>query len=180
MTLELRRLAQVETEGRTLSGYAAVFDRPSLPLTDRRGREFTEYINRGAFADSLKRGDIFALFNHDSGELLGRYPETMDLREDSIGLRFAFELPPTTRGNDVVELLQRGILDGQMSFGFRAEKDRWEERDGSLVRNLDAVDLREISIVAVGAYPQTSSSLRHGAAAIRTRRLKLARLRNMR
>lgn len=176
--LELRRLAQVETAGRTLSGYAAVFDRPSRKLIDSRGREFTEFVNRGAFAGSLERGGIWALWNHDAGELLGRYPETLSLQEDSIGLRFSMEIPETTRGNDIVELMRRGILEGQMSFGFRVERDRWEERDGERIRNLDAVDLREISIVPEAAYPQTSSSLRHGAAATRTRRLKLATLRS--
>jgi HK97 family phage prohead protease len=74
--------------------------------------------------------------------------------------------------------MERGVLGGQMSFGFRTKKDRWEERDGERIRNLDAVDLREISIVPEAAYPQTSSSLRHGAAATRTRRLKLATLRS--
>lgn len=178
--LEVRRLAQVETEGRTLSGYAAVFDRPSRKLVDSRGREFTEFVNRGAFAASLTRGGIWALWNHDSGELLGRYPETLSLSEDSIGLRFSMQIPETTRGNDVVELLNRGILDGQMSFGFRVDKDRWDKRGEELVRNLDAVDLREISIVPEAAYPQTSSSLRHVGAATRTRRLRLAKLRSER
>jgi HK97 family phage prohead protease len=158
--LELRRLAQVETSGRTLSGYAAVFNRPSRPLLDNRGRPFVEFVNRGAFAESLSRGGIWALWNHDGGEVLGKFPETLSLSEDSIGLRFSMELPATSRGNDVVELISRGILDGQMSFGFRAEKDRWEDRDGERIRNLDKVDLREISIVPEAAYPDTHSQLR--------------------
>ena len=170
--LEIRRGLNVEATGRRLVGYASVFNRPSLPLQDSRGREFTEFVNRGAFEDSLKRGGTWALWNHDRGEVLARHPDTLSLREDEVGLRFEFELPDTTRGNDVRELMSKGILDGQMSFGFRVLEDRWEQRTRTLVR----VDLAEISVVPEAAYPQTNSQLRHGAAlAWHRRRLELAR-----
>jgi len=175
--LEIRRgLNVVEATGRTLVGYASVFNRPSLPLQDSRGREFTEFVNRGAFAESLKRGGTWALWNHDRGEVLARHPDTLSLREDEVGLRFEFDLPDTTRGNDVRELMQRGTLDGQMSFGFRVLEDRWDTRGDERVRNLIRVDLAEISVVPEAAYPQTNSQLRHGAAlAWHRRRLELAR-----
>ena len=47
--LEIRRGFVPTAEGRTLAGYASVFGRASLPLLDARGREFTEYVERGAF-----------------------------------------------------------------------------------------------------------------------------------
>lgn len=177
--IEIRRgLNIVDTTGRTLTGYAAVFNRPSLPLTDNRGRTFTEFVNRGAFADSIRAGGVWALWNHQAGEVLARSPDTLDLREDDIGLRFSFELPETTRGNDVAELMRRGVLPGQMSFGFRVREDRWDQRGDERVRNLLAVDLIEISAVPDAAYPQTTSQLRHGAAvATLKRRLQLARMR---
>lgn len=177
MKLEIRRgLNVVEATGRRLVGYASVFDRPSLPLTDSRGRAFTEFVNRGAFADSIKRGGTWALWNHDAGEVLARHPDTLSLREDEVGLRFDFELPDTSRGNDVRELMSRGVLDGQMSFGFRVREDRWDQRGDERVRNLIAVDLVEISVVPEAAYPQTNSSLRHGGGvAWHRRRLELAR-----
>lgn len=172
--LELRRIAEVQTSGRTLSGYAAVFDAPSRPLLDHRGRQFTEYVRPGAFAESLKRGGQWALWNHDAGEILGRYPQTLDLAETTRGLAFSLQLPETTRGRDTLQLLEQGILDGQMSVGFIVQRDEWSERSGALVRHLDAVDLREISVVPEAAYPQTSSSLRHGGQRLRARRLRLA------
>jgi uncharacterized protein len=108
--------------------------------------------------------------------VLARHPDTLSLREDEIGLRFEFELPETTRGNDVRELMSKGVLDGQMSFGFRVLEDRWDTRGSERVRNLIRVDLAEISVVPEAAYPQTSSQLRHGAAmAWYRRRLELAR-----
>jgi len=162
MQLEIRRgINVVEATGRRLVGYASVFDRPSLPLTDSRGREFTEFVNRGAFADSIKRGGTWALWNHDAGEVLARHPYTLSLLEDEVGLRFGFELPETSRGNDVRELMSKGVLEGQMSFGFRVREDRWSQRGDERVRDLVAVDLVEISVVPEAAYPQTSSQLRH-------------------
>ncbi|MGA0417011.1 MAG: HK97 family phage prohead protease [Ilumatobacteraceae bacterium] len=174
-TLEIRRGLRVDTEGRTLSGYASVFDRPSLPLTDGRGRRFTEFVERGAFADSIRAGGAWALWNHDAGEVLARHPDTLSLREDDIGLRFSFELPDTQRGNDIRELMSRGVLSGEMSFGFRVIEDKWTERSNGLVRNLRKVDLAEISVTPEAAYPQTNSAIRNrrGVAFLR-RRLRLA------
>jgi HK97 family phage prohead protease len=170
--LEIRRGFVPTAEGRTLSGYASVFNRASLPLLDARGREFTEYVERGAFADSLKRGGTWALWNHNAGEVLARHPDTLSLVEDQVGLRFSMELPNTTRGNDIRELMDRGVLEGQMSFGFRVLEDRWEQRTRTLVR----VDLVEISVVPEAAYPDTNSALRHGGGdAWHRRRLELAR-----
>jgi HK97 family phage prohead protease len=179
--LERRLLSAraVSAEGRTLSGYAAVFNEPSTPLMDRRG-EFIEYVQPGAFAESIERGGQWALWNHDAGEILGRAPSTLQLRETAKGLQFELELPNTTRGNDVAELLRGGVLDGQMSFGFIVQKDAWSERGGSRVRHLEQVDLREISIVPEAAYPQTHSALRHGGWGWRHRRLRLARARSVR
>lgn len=174
--LEIRRVSRVAAEGRTLAGYASVFDRPSLPLTDSRGRQFTEFVNAGAFADSIRAGGAWALWNHDGGEVLARHPDTLSLREDEVGLRFSFELPETSRGNDIQELMTRGILDGQMSFGFRVIEDRWDQRGEERVRNLIRVSLVEISLVPEAAYPQTTSALRHvGGRAWHRRRLELAR-----
>jgi HK97 family phage prohead protease len=174
--LEIRRVSRIAAEGRTLAGYASVFNRPSLPLTDSRGREFTEFVNAGAFAESIRAGGAWALWNHDRGEVLARHPDTLSLREDEVGLRFEFELPDTTRGNDIRELMSRGVLDGQMSFGFRVLEDRWEQRGDERVRNLIRVSLAEISVVPEAAYPQTNSALRHGGGdAWHRRRLQLAR-----
>ena len=170
--LEIRRVSRIATEGRTLAGYASVFDRPSLPLSDSRGRQFTEFVNAGAFAESIRSGGAWALWNHNAGEVLARHPDTLSLVEDQVGLRFSMELPNTTRGNDIRELMDRGVLEGQMSFGFRVLEDRWEQRTRTLVR----VDLVEISVVPEAAYPDTNSALRHGGgAAWHQRRLELAR-----
>lgn len=143
-----------ETEsGMTFSGYAAVWDAPSAPLP------FTERIQRGAFSRSIRsRNDIKMLWNHDSGEILGSTRGgTLSLTEDERGLLVSAELPNTSRGRDVAELLRRNDVDS-MSFGFTVPKggDEWSE-DGS-ERTLKSVRLLEVSVVPWPAYEATAGT----------------------
>lgn len=170
--LERRAIRQAEAEGRTLSGYAAVFNSPSEPLQSHRG-EFIETIAPGAFKRSLGETKVWAYYNHDTDWPLARTPESLTLSEDRVGLRMSMQLPDTTYGNDVVALMQAGILDGSMSFGFRSREDRWESRGGVLHRTLLDVDLLEISIVQQPAYPAPRASLR-GLVDLGTSRRRLA------
>ena len=56
------------------------------------------------------------------------------------------------------ELLARGDLSGEMSFGFFVIEDEWNAaRTERTVKN---AKLSEISVVVDAAYPQTQSSLR--------------------
>jgi len=72
----------------------------------------------------------------------------------------------------VRELLARGDLTGEMSFGFFVEDESWNRtRTERLVKRARLV---EVSIVQDAAYPQTNSSLRSvSAAAIEAARLRL-------
>jgi len=167
-----RRAAEVEVraKGRTLEGYAAVFD------VRAKVADFEEVIARGAFDATLRQqpnADILALVDHDASALLGRTRnKSLELHEDTRGLHFRITLPKTSLADDVLALADAGSLGG-MSFGFRALKQAWT---GSL-RTLQAIDLREISVVrAWPAYPQTSVSARalgHVADGALSRRLRL-------
>lgn len=152
--LELRDV-NVDSGKMTFVGYAAVFDSPSEPLP------FTEVIQRGAFSRTLRsRNDVKLLLNHDTGRVLGSTRAgTLRLIEDEIGLRAEADLPPTTDGNDISILLQRGDIDS-MSFGFTVPSggDSWNS-DGS-VRTLKSIRLHEVSIVTFPAYEATSASVR--------------------
>jgi phage prohead protease, HK97 family len=141
-----------EGDGMTFTGYAAVFDSPSEPLP------FIETIQRGAFRKSLRaRNDIKFLWNHDAGEILGSTrAKTLRLYEDERGLRVEGNLPNTSRGRDVAELLRRGDIDS-MSFGFSVIRDDWSG-DGSQ-RTLKDVRLHEVSLVAWPAYTATSGTV---------------------
>jgi uncharacterized protein len=163
--LERRALAtSVRAQGRRLVGYAATFGTPARIGNDSEA--FTETIRAGAFAGSLaKREDVLGLVDHDPTKLLGRTASgTLRLSEDARGLAFEVDVPPTTLGNDVLAMAERGDLGG-MSFGFRTLADHWADK---ATRELQSVQLVEISVVhAFPAYPETvvqaRANLSHGA-----------------
>jgi len=47
---------------------------------------------------------------------------------DDVGLRFAFEAPNTTLGNDMLELVRCGDV-SKCSFRFGAKQDEWQYAD---------------------------------------------------
>jgi len=155
--LEIRSQGTLTAKGKTLSGYAAVFNSEAV-LGD-----FTEVIRQGAFAKSLATGsNIRALYHHQGDALLGTTKGgTLQLREDAHGLAFTLSLPDTSHGRDLAVLVERGDVSG-CSFGFVVPPggDRWEQRGGQLVRELLTVDLSEITLTADPAYQDTSIAMR--------------------
>ena len=145
---------RAEGDGMTFTGYASVFNSPSQDLGG-----FIEYVAPGAFKRSLQsRNEVKLLWNHDSGEPLASLRGgTMQLVEDDRGLKVTAQLPNTTRGRDIAELLRTKVIDS-MSFGFNVIKDTWS-RDGQ-TRTLDSVRLFEVSVVSFPAYEATTAQVR--------------------
>jgi HK97 family phage prohead protease len=145
---------RAEGDGMTFTGYASVFNSPSEDLGG-----FVEYVAPGAFKRSLQsRNEVKLLWNHDSGEPLASLRGgTMQLVEDERGLKVTAQLPNTTRGRDVAELLRTNVIN-EMSFGFNVIKDNWS-RDGQ-TRTLESVRLFEVSVVSFGAYKATEAAVR--------------------
>jgi HK97 family phage prohead protease len=147
---------RAEGDGMTFTGYASVFNSPSEDLGG-----FIEYVAPGAFKRSLQsRNEVKLLWNHDSGEPLASLRGgTMQLVEDNRGLKVTAQLPNTTRGRDVAELLRTNVIN-TMSFGFNVIKDSWSS-DGK-TRTLESVRLFEVSVVSFAAYPETTAQVRSG------------------
>lgn len=144
--------------GRTLHGYASVFNSPSKDLGG-----FTEIIKPGAFRNTLKSGvDLRALVDHDSSRLLGRISSgTLRAAEDDRGLRVEIDLPNTSYGNDVRELVSRGDVRG-MSFAFRKKPpgERWYREGGKIIREITDLRAVEVTVTATPAYEATEIALR--------------------
>ena len=162
--LEIRSNGTLSATGKTLTGYAAVFNSEAV-LGD-----FSEVIRQGAFAKSLATGsNIRALYQHQGDALLGTTRGgTLQLREDAKGLAFELALPDTSHGKDLAILVGRGDVQG-CSIGFRVPEggDRWEERGSTMVRELLTVDLVEVTLTADPAYQDTTVAMRNKPAVLK-------------
>jgi len=137
-----------------LSGYAAVFNEPSLPLP------FREYIAPGAFRKTLQETpDVRLLINHEGLPLARTKNGTMTLTEDEIGLRFDAVLADTSESRDLYKLINRGDVD-QMSFAFRVIRQKWNgDRSERTLTEVSLAD-GDVSVVTYPAYPATSVEAR--------------------
>ncbi|CAD80103.1 head maturation protease [Streptomyces phage phiBT1] len=145
----------------SMRGYAYRFNELSHDLGG-----FRERIVPGAGAPSLRQNDVYATFNHDTRALLGRTSSgTLRVGEDREGGWYEIDLPDTTVGRDVAELLKRGDLQGS-SFTFRVldggqrRADDDDPDTGLPVREITAMDVVELGPVVNPAYPTTQASLR--------------------
>lgn len=171
MTLETRTLGRVPElraaeKGKKIGGYAAIFNSEA-----NIGGYFREIIAPGAFRDALK-GDVRALVDHDSGRVIGRTVSgTLRMSEDDTGLAVEIDLPDTSDGRDIAELIERGDISG-MSFGFNVTKQTWDETGDIPVRTIQGVELHEVSVVAFPAYDDTNIAMRSLEDARKDRRAK--------
>jgi HK97 family phage prohead protease len=152
---------------RVLTGYAVVFNSPSVDLGG-----FTEVCAPGMFTRTLRESpDVLMLRDHVSSQLLGRTSAgTLTLNQDTKGLAFSVSLPNTAIADDTAENVRLGNLDA-CSFGFNVpdDGDTWTLKpDGSYLRTLVDVNLAEVSLTSFAAYKATSVNLRSCPPAIRT------------
>lgn len=146
-------------DGRTLEGYAAVFDTPTR--IDSWEGKFDETIARGAFNRTINARTPVLQFDHGHDLRTGSVPigaiET--LKEDKTGLFVRAQL----FDNDVVEPIRQaiegGAIDG-MSFRFRVVRDEWDESGDIPTRTIREVELFELGPVVFPAYEATSVGVR--------------------
>ena len=135
----------------TITGYAAKFDSLSLDLGG-----FKETIAQGAFKRALaEQQDVRGLVDHNTSLILSRTASgTLTLEEDDVGLKYSMAVPNTNAGRDTLTSLRRGDITGS-SFAFEVIKDQWRTEDGEEIRELLDVNLFDVSVVSVPAYPST-------------------------
>jgi len=123
MEHELRSAALVDADvkGRTVRGYAAVYDSPwSDDLIEQTG--YVEKIARGAFRKALgKAGNVPLLKEHKrETRLATTRNKSLRLKDDAKGLYFEADLPNTQEGKDTLEEIRSGLVWG-MSYGFSSD-----------------------------------------------------------
>lgn len=149
-------------DGRTLEGYAAVFNSPSR-IRDLQG-DFDEIILPGAFTRSLESRTPVLQWDHGKDPRIGTAPigSIEDLREDDHGLYVRarlFDHPDIER----VRLAIEGRAVKGMSFRFEVPSngDTWTKRSGEPdLREIRDADVHELGPVVFPAYDTTSVSVR--------------------
>lgn len=168
--MEIRSYSELGTPkvtGRTVEGYAAIFNHESKILFDKvKKRFFIEIIERGAITDELLRTcDIKALLEHNKQRLLARWVRgvgSLSLEVDDYGLKYKFDAPNTTDGDYVIEMITRGDINGS-SFEFYADEKNitYTKRDGIVIRTIHKIDLiTDVAPVSDPAYTGTDVSVR--------------------
>jgi len=173
--LETRQASIGAVEGKTITGYAALYNSWSKPLMGAKGT-FTERIAPGAFDASIAAGASL-WFMHDSKQILANTKSgTLTLESDDQGLKYTATLGDSQRDAGVLDLVKRGVV-SEMSFGFHvpAGGDSWSGDK----RTLNSVNLREISIVEQGAYNATTAQVRSQETPVITKVIKPMNIRTM-
>jgi HK97 family phage prohead protease len=160
-----------EENSRIVEGYAIVFNQQSRQLYDKASKKvFTEIIDPRAVTKAfLDDQDVKMLYNHSNDMLLARSTfgyGTLNYEIDEYGVKYRFEMPNTTVGNDVLELIRRGDVWG-CSFAFSYAKDgvRDEKRNGQNFRTvIQMASIDDFSIVVDPAYLGTYVTTREFSA----------------
>ncbi len=129
-----------------LAGYATKFGKPHV----YKGR--VEVFTRGCFARNLVAGApaVMFLVGHKETELLGTSADRLELMQDEHGLPFRLLVPDTGLGREVKQAVAARTLSG-MSVSYQVLAEETKAIDGTPVRFLHDVLLREISVCSKGA-----------------------------
>lgn len=171
--LRVREKGEGEESGRTIEGYAILFDTPSGSLYEDEERVIREIIDRSAVTQELlDSSDIKFTMFHDRKLLLARSKKgsgSLSYKLDEKGVAFSFEAPHTPDGDKALELIRTGIIDG-CSFAFST---RYYDGDcvERTVKNVNGraettcrvkviLDLYDMTITPDPAYPLTEVAVR--------------------
>jgi uncharacterized protein len=149
----------------TLEGYASRTETPYEVLG------FTETIRKGAFKRSLKEGpDTSLLVNHEGLPIARTTAGTLALGEDENGLHVRAELEPEDPDVQAIAWKMRSGALSEMSMGFRATKQTWNEDRTNRVIHEVALHRGDVSIVSAAASPTSTATLRSVEATLEQRK----------
>ncbi|MFD5041966.1 HK97 family phage prohead protease [Streptomyces sp. NPDC058377] len=176
---ELQRADEGEEgDGRTLSGYAALFGEQT-EISSWEG-EFTETIRAGAFRKTIRESTPVMQFDHGRHPLIGSIPigSISALREDDQGLYVEGRITDNWLMQPVRDAIAEKTVNG-MSFRFEVVREEWRDVNGKIVKPEEVYELlwmpgdrgplqrelielkcRELGPVVFPAYTGTSVSVR--------------------
>lgn len=166
--MEIRSVeTSFESKDNVIEGYAIKFNTVSEILYDKEKRRFfREIIDKEAINQELiDNSDIKFLFNHDKERLLARRNRgagslNVEVRDE--GVFFSFEIPNTSIGGDLKEMIRRGEVT-TCSFAFvDGDNIEWDFSDREIpTRTVKSIrGLFDLSAVFDAAYSQTEISCR--------------------
>lgn len=149
-----------ETDGKVfIDFYPAVFNQRSK-LINEWGESFFEIIDPHAFDNVLKDPGLNTIHtvDHLRVKMLGRVVSgTLKLTTDEKGLKATIEMPNTTLGRDMVEMIKRGDY-YECSFIYTIAENgvKYDRSEDIPVRTVTNVaDLIDTSFVIDGAFANT-------------------------
>lgn len=170
--VHLRAAGDDDSDGRTLFGHFAVFNRWTEIDSWYEGR-FLERIAPGAFASTFteRRDQIKVLYDHGYDPQLGNKPlgPINELSEDKTGAYYEVGLIETDYNDRfVIPAVNAGLLGA--SFRFKVTAEEWTEPKSSTKSNpgklpertITEVDLYEFGPVTFPAYAEATAGVRSG------------------
>lgn len=135
----LQELMDADADKGIVKGYGSYFDNKDSD---------SDIIRKGAYTKTIKENGerVKYLYQHNMMQPIGKMSE---LYEDDKGLVFVAEIPKTTLGKDVIELMKAGVIT-ENSVGILPVV---KENKGDY-REIREVKLYEISAVTLAANDQ--------------------------
>ena len=156
------RIQRAEEDGGDilrLEGYASITNQP-YQMYSFWG-DFEEIVARGAFEKSLAANPkVILRFSHIGKSLAMTHNQTLELREDDIGLWFRADMD--ARRQDALDLwlgVDRGDIDECSFAGWIVEYTMNKETDDWTLNEID-LDRGDVAVVNFGANPHTSVGAR--------------------
>lgn len=141
----------------TLEGYALVWN----TLSDDRGG----YKVRLAPGSAKFTTPTLALFHHDFRHIIGNTENgTLRLFPDDIGVRVEIDLPDTTTGHDVAELVEDKYVRG-MSFSMIPGEFAESEENGVTIITATSFTVDEVTVTGIPSFVSTSIDIAAGSTA---------------
>lgn len=136
LRLELKAAIAATDEG-VIEGFASIFGTADL------GRDV---VHKGAFAGA--RPPVPMLASHDPADVVGVW-ESLEETAEGLKVKGRLLVDAVARAREVLAMVKAGAMRG-LSIGYVATKATKRQGGG---RDLRAVDLKEISVVAVPMHP---------------------------